>query len=342
MKIPSVLCLALVLGLFAAGCTKDSSTTAPSSSGPSISALVGKWQVLSGMQYTSYLTVHSDNLYFLLHQYSYGLRSMEAGVAQVANGTIDLGLTNYNSGQSVFNYAISGDTLRLTAPGQSIVCLSSTTAPSDSDWVKSLAILDTMSPPINTPTDMAIIGDTMWYGNAYASHNLYKINLTTRTVDTLPTTNYAWAVEWDGTNLWTSSDGDGSIFKLNPSTGATISTSVAMGAWIYGIAWDGNVLWCTSNNEQSVYRYNPATNTVLTTYPLGSGVSPAGLAFANGWLYTVVNGVINQCTLSPFGTSAAYQIPGITAVGIAYDGTNFWVSGYDANDKTMLYKVSLQ
>jgi streptogramin lyase len=149
-------------------------------------------------------------------------------------------------------------------------------------------------------------------------------------------------VEWDGTNIWTSSDGDDAIFKLNPTTGATTFTSAAMGAWVYGIAWDGTVFWCTSNNEQSIYRYNPNTNTVAATYSLGSGVSPEGDAFVNGYLYVCTNGTINKCTPSPFNTVAAYRIPGIQAFGIAFDGTKYWVSGTDANYKTLLYKVALQ
>ncbi len=325
-----------VLLLFAAsiaGCTKDNDTTAPSS--PTISAVSGKWVVLSGIQNTSYLSIHDDNVFYMLHQYAYGLRSMDGGVAQVSGGTINLG-------QVVYNYAVSGDTMRLTTPSQTVVAVRSSTAPSDTQWVTTVAVLDTMTPPVQEATDMAINGNIMWYGNGYSSHNLYKINLTTRSVDTLPTTEYAWAVEWDGTNIWTSSDGDDAIFKLNPTSGATISTSAAMGAWIYGIAWDGTVFWCTSNNEQSIYKYNPSTNTVASTYPLGPGAYPEGDAFVNGYLYVCTNGVINKCTPSPLNTVAAYRIAGINAFGIAFDGTNYWISGQDANYKTKLYKVSLQ
>lgn len=323
----------LLVGVIVAGCSKDNDTTGPSI--PTISAIAGKWTILSGKQGTTYLTVHSDNVYYFLHQYSYGLRSMDGGVAQVSGNTINLD-------QVVYNYSVSGDTLRLTTPTQTIVAVQTATAPSDSQWVTPVAVLDTMSPPVPAATDMSINGNTMWYGNGYSSHNLYKINLVTRAVDTLPTSEYAWAVEWDGTNIWTSSDGSSSIYRLNPTLGVTTFTSTQMGAWVYGIAWDGADFWCTSSNEQTIYRYNPGTDAVVSTYPLGQGVYPAGEAYANGYLYVCTNGVINKCTPSPFNTVAAYRIAGIDAFGIAYDGTNYWVSGTDANEKTMLYKVALQ
>ena len=220
--------IVFMFGVMIFGCSKDS-TTSPSTSGPSNSSLVGNWVVLSGLPGTKYLSYHSDNVYYYLNQFGFGLRGMDAAVAQISGSTI-------NIGQSIFNFSITGDTLLLSSPAQTIVLLHSTTAPSDSQWAISARILDTLTPPIQQSTDMAINGNIMWYGNTYSSHTLYKINLTTRAVDTLPTATYAWAVEWDGTNLWTRNDGTTTISKINPTTGATISTSAAMGAWIYGIA----------------------------------------------------------------------------------------------------------
>ena len=325
--------IVFMFGLMIFGCSKDS-TTSPTSSGATNSTLVGNWQVLSGVSGAKYLAYHADNVYYYLNQYGNGLRGIDGGVAQVSDNTI-------NIAQTIYNFSVKGDTLFFSSPSQTVTLLRSTTAPSDSQWVKTVNVLDTLTPPIPEATDMAINGNIMWYGNAYSSHNLYKINLTTRAVDTLPTTNYAWAVEWDGTNLWTSSDGSTTIYKVNPTTGANISTSVDMGAWIYGIAWDGVSLWCSSWNEETMYRYDPATNTVLNTYPLGRNVEIGGLAYVAGSLYVCAHGVINKCTASPFATVSAYQIAGYYAAGIAYDGTNFWVSTYQGN-KYMVFKVALQ
>ena len=89
-----------------------------------------------------------------------------------------------------------------------------------------------------------------------------------------------------------------------------------------------------------MYRYDPSTNTVLNSYPLGQNVDVGGLAFVAGSLYVCSHGIINKCTPSPLNTVAAYQIPGYYAVGLAYDGTNFWVSGYQGN-KNVIFKVAL-
>ena len=123
------------------------------------------------------------------------------------------------------------------------------------------------------------------------------------------------------------------------STGATLSSSVPMGSWIYGIAWDGTVLWCSSNNASTIYRYNPTSNTVVSTLPVVGG-RPAGMAYAGGYVYVCMNGIINKCSTTPFNTIASYRIPNAQASGIAFDGANFWVS-CEVGNGAKIYKVAL-
>jgi hypothetical protein len=337
--------IVLVAGLIAAlsGCTKDSSTTAPISGTTTTSAIAGTWTVISGPGNLKHLEFRDDNLFYLLNQYGYGLRDFAAGVYQVSGGTLDLGNNQY---PSLYAVTIKNDTLTLVSPPSSpIVAYKNSSAPSDQAWVKDAVVLDSIPAPIHDNTDITANGNALWYGNARSANHLYKIDLLSRSVDSsLAATLSAWAVEWDGKNLWCSDDGSDMIYKLD-STGAKIATSASMGAWIYGIAWDGTVFWCSSNNENAVYRYNPVSNTVLTTLMIGA--RPSGLAYAGGYVYLCVNGVINKCGTTPFNTVASYRIRDTQAFGIAFDGTNFWVScrvgnadNYAANSYR-IYKVSL-
>ena len=325
--------LVAVLG----GCSKDSSTSNPAGPGTTTPALSGSWTVINGANDRVHMVFKSDNTYAFLDKYAYGLRAVESGVYQVDGSTVDFG----NSQQpSIFSFSIRNDTLTLYNPQQVVVSYRNASAPSDTQWVKRAAILDSIIAPTRDPTDIAINGNTLWYGNTYDANHLYKIDLTNRTVDSSLTVSVsAWALEWDGTNLWASDDGSGSVYKINTTTGATTFTSKTMGAWIEGIAWDGTALWCSSWNEESLYRYNPATDAVLTTLPLGG--QPSGLAYAGGYLFVVVNGVINKCTPAPFAVAAAYSLKGLDILGIAFDGANFWITG-SSNTEAKIYKVALQ
>ncbi len=329
--------LILLLLIAVAGCTKDSTTTAPVTSSSTGSSISGIWTVISGSSTTKHMEFRDDNLYYYMNQYSYGLKDFMVGVYQVSGSTVDFG-----NGQSpsLYSFTIKNDTLTMTAPqANTIVAFRNPAAPSDTAWAKIVAVQDSIPAPIPTPTDMTVKGTTLIYGDAYSSHHLYKIDLVSKAVDSSMNTNvYAWAVEWDGTNLWASSDGYDAIYKLD-STGATLSNSPAMGAWIYGIAWDGTVFWCSSNNESSIYRYNPTSNTVVSTLPI-TDARPEGLAYAGGYVYVCINGVINKCSTSPFNTVSSYRIPNASAFGIAFDGANFWVS-CDMGNSAKIYKVAL-
>jgi hypothetical protein len=312
----------LVIGMLGvSGCTNDSGTTNPAVPAATAPSLVGVWTVVSAPAPIKHLEFTSDNVYYMMNQFAYGLRAYTSGVYQVSGNAIDFGSSQ---SPSLYAFTIKNDTLSLVSPPQAaIIAFRNPAAPADTAWVRSAVILDSIAAPIQETTDITLNGNALWYGNAYSSHTLYKIDLVSRSVDTLQTNQYAWAVEWDGSNLWCSSDGSDQIYKLN-AAGATIGTSASMGSWIEGIAWDGTVFWAGSWNERSLYRYNPVSNTVLSTLYVGWPVE--GLAAAGGFMYACVRGVINKCSTTPFTTVASYRIGNAYAAGIAFDGINFWVA----------------
>lgn len=312
----------LVFALVLAGCSKGSDTTAPvTETAPDF---IGKWTVIAGGGTRKHLVFKADNSFAFLNEHQFGIRTLELGIFQAVNGTVDLGNDQY---PSLYAFTIQHDTLTLTTPQKSIICYRNSTAPADTQWARIAVVLSTFDAPIPEVTDIAVRDSILFYGNGYSAPHLFKVNLFTGAVDTtLKVSVFAWAVEWDGTSLWCGSNGYDAISRINPTTGGVVSTSKPMGAWIYGIAWDGSRLWCSSNNEQSLYRYNPAGDVVEQTYKLET--SPAGLAYVGGFLYVVAGGVINKCTPSPLAVVDAYRIPGAEIFGIAHDGASFLVSSY--------------
>ena len=180
----------------------------------------------------------------------------------------------------------------------SINCEKNNNAPEREDWIKTIISLHSSGAPVDEATDLTYDGQYLWYGNGYASHDLYKINTSDITVEsTIPVSQYAWAVEWVDGYLWVSSDGSDNIYKINPANGNLITQSVDMGAWIEGIAFDGQYIWCASNNESTIYKFDPVTNSVVSDYDVGMQVH--GLCYNDGFLYACVDGIVNKCSLNP-------------------------------------------
>ena len=294
-------------------------------------AIYGKWTVISGGGDTKYIIIGSDNVFYWLEEYNYGFRGEQSGVCQITGGQINFGISGFTT-PSIMNYSISNNQLTLTHPSMaSIICERDNNAPEREDWIKTILSVHSSGAPINEATDLTYDGQYLWYGNAYGSNELYKINTSDITVaSTIPVSQYAWAVEWVNGYLWVSSNGSDNIYKINPANGNLVSQSVEMGAWIEGIAFDGQYIWCASNNERTIYKYNPTTNSVVSEFYVDMAVH--GLCYNDGFLYACLHGIVNKCSLDPLEVVDSYALENYDIEGIAHDGTDFWVSTTNYND----------
>ncbi|HEY4787476.1 MAG TPA: hypothetical protein VIH57_15565 [Bacteroidales bacterium] len=305
-----------------------------------VSGLAGGWKYISGNVNERYLQIYRNNTCSILYSDAQGLRNRSDAIVTVTNNQI----TIYNPTTSteatsinIYNYTLKGDTLTLSQPYTRIKLALDKTAPDTSAWIKTLTAQSMTKAPVNEATDITFDGTSIWYGNGYSSHYIYKIDPHSFSTDSVMVSQYAWAVEADGNNLWLSSDGSSTISEVNKSTGNTITTSIGMGAWIYGIAKDNNFMWCYSDNEDKLYKYNTTTNTVDLTVNLASRWD--GMAIAGGYLYVASNGKLNKCTLSPLMETSSFELPGYYIFGVAFDGTSFWVSAYQTYGQPQIIKV---
>jgi hypothetical protein len=219
--------------LFLGSCNEDNDALIPDFFEP----YIGKWEVLSGMENVKYLVFTDDKNCIKLKQYAYEHKSKETSIFQATNGQIIIYDNNYYN--QIYNTRISRDTLYLTGTGEEVIALKEPDAPDPEDWTGSITIQSSFPAPINDLTDIGFDGTSLWYGNAYNSNYLYKINRINGNLDSIPTTLYAWAIEFANPYLWVSSNGGTQIHSVNKTTGSTIAGSTALGPWIYGIAWDG-------------------------------------------------------------------------------------------------------
>jgi hypothetical protein len=308
-------------------CKKDNDTIPDYNS-----AIAGSWKYVSGMTNEKYLEVYNDHTYSILSSDAQGLHDRMDGVLQLTNNQLSIELTtDYGQVVSLFNYVKNGDSLILTKPGIRLALVKDKTAPDTTAWIKDLTIVTKTNAPVSTLTDIAYEGSTIWYGNGYASHYLYKIDATNFSVDSIPTTKYAWAVETNGPVLWVSSDGSDKVYMINKSDGGDMFSSISMGAWINGIAKDNNFLWCYSSNENTLYKYNISFNTVDLTVSIDSYWN--GMAMAGGSLYVASNGKLYKLSLTPLMATESFELPGYSIAGVTYDGSSFWVSASKANNE---------
>lgn len=303
-------------------CSKDEDGTTKIIREPDpAEALYGKWKVTAGSDDIKYLTIGEDNIYAWLNEVVYSFKSVDQGICQVTAGQI-----NFNN-YEIRNFTISENKLTLTHPEEdTLILVKDSLAPDINEWVISLNSLQQNNAPIQTATDIAYDGTNIWYGCAYASDNLYKLNPENlSTVAVLPVSTSAWGIEYALGKLWTSSNGSDNIFKIDPTTGVTEFTSTEMGAWIPGIAFDGQYLWCASDNENTIYKYDMSTDNVVSQYELGAYYNMGGMTYSGGYLYTCIEGVVHKCSVNPLKAEATYALKGEVIEGITTDGTNFWV-----------------
>jgi hypothetical protein len=299
-------------------CKKDNTSVPDYASGIS-----GGWKYITGATSEKYLLIYKNRTFSILSSDNQGIRDRVDGILLVTNNQMVIEKEN---AVSIFNYKLNGNNLTLSQPSQNITLSLDKTAPDTTAWIKELSIAARTKAPISETTDITYDGSLIWYGNGYSSDYLYKINPTNFSKDSVKITQYAFAVEADGNDLWVSNDGGSTISRINKATGTTINSSTSLGSWIYGIAKDNNYLWCYSHNEEKLYKYNITSNTVDLTTSISS--SWEGLALTANFLYVASNGKLHKCSLSPLTETASFELRGYHIYGVAYDGNSFWVSAY--------------
>ncbi len=162
---------------------------------------------------------------------------------------------------------------------------------------------------------------TLTYINGVYLGGLYKSV-------TYPAGSAPGAIAFDGTNIWVTNSGFGTVTKLLAATGATVGTYPAgSGTSQRGIAFDGTNIWVTSYAYGgTVTKLLASTGETVGTYSVGG--APFGVAFdgTNIWVTNWgMSGSVTKLLASTGATVGTYPV-GSFPEGIAFDGTNIWVA----------------
>ncbi len=142
-------------------------------------------------------------------------------------------------------------------------------------------------------------------------------------------------VEFDGTDLWVTNLGSGSVMRIRPSDGKLLDTWTGA-TDAFGIAAAmGKIFIAGQLNPGKLYMIDPTQPAgVVTTLTNSLGAFPTGIAFDGSRIWTANDsGSVSIVSLNP--TMVTTVTTGFNQpLGILYDGTNIWVT--DASADTLL------
>jgi len=338
-----ILQLALILIVFAS-CKKEGPQGPEGPGGPAGTSLTvnpelyGKWQVVSGLSETKYLIIYNNNMTYLLDSLEYGFKRMHEDMSLITYAQI------YLNNNTVFNYTISHDTLRLTNFSKNIVLKKNSNAPAETEWVTFVTVTDNIPSPTNVTGNFDIgyaNGKIAWTAKN-PSDTLFLINTTTHDVSYLFINSVNNGSVNCATAFWISSDNR--IYQVSPNNGLTLSSSPVLGSGrVNALTLVGaNDMWLCIDNK--IKTWNPLTNDIIEKFEL----SAHGMEYVGSYLYILQDEWIFKCQLSPtFQVVQTYYINDSNLNswgngGITYDGAHFWIVGQN-NDtyQYSLYKLSL-
>jgi len=156
---------------------------------------------------------------------------------------------------------------------------------------------------------------------------VYPDDETRRTIRRIGTgLGLSWSLAWDGEYIWTATL-QGTIYKLDPVTGAILQQFPSEGPQPWGMTYDGTNLWVVDFAEKSISKMNPSTGAVLATYPTPDtsggckGVTWDGTNLCvMGWTSSVIY------KMDQSGNHVAtLGLDSGGGGGIAWDGRHFWI-----------------
>lgn len=160
----------------------------------------------------------------------------------------------------------------------------------------------------------------------------YRANTTTSfTVGNTQNSN-PYGIAFDGANIWTANNGDGTVSKLRASDGAPLGTFAVAGAPNF-LVFDGANVWVTAS-PNTVSKLRASDGKILGSFTVGGAPWWPAFDGENIWVPSTQSGTLSKLRASDGKTLGTFAVPG--AIGAAFDGENVWVTGYGFGTLTKL------
>jgi YVTN family beta-propeller protein len=143
-------------------------------------------------------------------------------------------------------------------------------------------------------------------------------------INTIKVGNEPWGVSSDGTHVWVTNRGEGTVSEIEASTGKVINT-IKVGKEPYGVSSDGTHVWITNYGEDTVSEIEASTGKVINTVKVGSnplGVSSDG---THVWVANLGEGTVSEIEASSGKVINTIKV-GLGSWGVSSDGSHVWVA----------------
>jgi hypothetical protein len=139
-------------------------------------------------------------------------------------------------------------------------------------------------------------------------------------------------VEFDGTDLWVANFFGDTVMRIRPSDGKLLDTWTGATRATAIVTAMGKIFIIGQSNPATLYMIDPAQPAgAVTTLTTSLGAGASGIAFDGSRIWTAnAIGSVSIVSLNP--TSVTTVSSGFTTLGsILYDGSNMWVTDFNAN-----------
>jgi YVTN family beta-propeller protein len=146
----------------------------------------------------------------------------------------------------------------------------------------------------------------------------------TGVIRTIPVGARPLGVSSDGTHVWVTNSGEGTVSEIEASSGTVIRT-IHVGSEPDGVSSDGTHVWATNAHENTVSEIEASSGTVIRTIHVGSepvGVSSDG---THVWATNAHENTVSEIEASS-GTVIRTINVGSEPRGVSSDGTHVWVT----------------
>ncbi|MBU1967570.1 Ig-like domain repeat protein, partial [Patescibacteria group bacterium] len=214
---------------------------------------------------------------------------------------------------------------------------------------KDLIVVDSTSPSCNIvlPWENEVMREFLWFGGAPGGpscHIIHKIDPFTGnefgTISYNPGLRPMPAYDdlaWDGRYLWASDCANDKLHKIDPITGATVTSLSVAGAYA-GVAFDGEALWMArAGGPPTIYRIDPSSGATIRTLNLTvTNLPDGGLAWDGEAIWGAAPGATNYIYRIDPITGLILATITVTAwnpdAGLDYDGKYLWSGSNDGGN----------
>ncbi len=335
-KVGLLLFITVVCATGLSSCKKKDSDAATLS-------IEGSWRAVDSSS-TAYV-IFSKGTATYLQRGSYNIHDVAKSAYAADNETVTFSLSG---SPQLFNYKVSNDTLYITNTNSYLRFIKDNTVNPDT-WVKYFTTVQTSQLPSGL-----WFGSTEWTGTDFLISSTYANKLyRASAVSSAVTDSTAIALNATGLaitangEIWVNNYGaDNKLYKVNPATGAVISSSSPAPGMPTYLGADGNIIWFFSAN--GLYTYNTATDVFTLKSPVSSflgtpsSVINADMVIKDGYAYLCVYGYILKYNLTTYQVEETYKgTDSSFNVGIAYDGSNFWVLNFSGGSSLATLVIKL-